>query len=1605
MSGRFEHVEEMGESSVSKAMSDLDLRSCVEAFDWSRTPLGSRADWPQSLRSAVEICLSSRFSMWMAWGDELTVLYNDAYRRDTLRTKHPWALGRPAWEVWAEIWPDIGPRIRSVLDTGVATWDERLLLFLERAGYREETYHTFSYSPLRDDHGVVAGMLCVVTEETERVLAERQLRVLRELGDVPTAATAEQACRSAVEVLDAHRDSIPFALAYLREPGGLRLAAATGGLVAGSELATPAVAAGSKRTVWQVAADGRTRLRSGLVGDYPGDIEPSVLGPVVPDEVLLQPIVTVAEIDPVGVLVVGVNPYRALDEVHRGYLELVAGHLSRAVSDARAYADQQHRVEALAELDRAKTEFFTGVSHELRTPLTLIAGPVQDALNDPHEPLGEAQRARLELIRRNSARLRRLIDTLLEFSRLEAGQLRPNLVPVDLAELTRGIAQSFSPAANRAGLELVTDCPPLPSAMLVDPAMWENIVFNLLSNAVKYTPAGTVSLALRADPTGGARLVVSDTGIGIPTEDLQRVFDRFHRVGHGRSAAAGGRGRSIEGTGIGLALVSELAALHGGSATAQSTLGAGSEFTVELPASAATTAPATAVDVSGAESFLDEALRWSHPDEPAIPPTRRGHGPDATAAGASNTGPTGSRVLVVEDNPDLRGFVASLLEPHYNVVVAGDGHTGLRLARTQPFDLVLTDVMMPGLDGFELLTALRADPATAGLPVILLSARAGQEAVSEGLEAGADDYLVKPFSSADLVARVRSNMELARLRNHEAARRTAMVRALQDGFYLQDVSAGGEIIEINPAMTEILGLRAEDLPIRPPFPFWPTPDEDPSGASELATGYEESIQAGSGHLVAALRHVVTRRPVWVSVSYSSFTDLDGQRRLVAGTMRDVTAQHLATQRDEVLVEAGHLVGAGGDLTTRLTRLLELAGSVLGPLTGIALVGPDGLLRPAGTERGAGPEPADTVPESPDADLACPIPPELDQAALTGRAFISEDPDGLPRAVLLPHASPGTHRDVTHDRGGFGGEVVVAPLVSSGRLIGALTIAGPHHADRFDPADMAFVEELARRATVLIETDRLAAREHHLHHASAALAAAATVAQAAAALAQTAIAALDASGVAVFTMHPEGSSRLRLEHQIGLGDTFAARFSSIALAEHPLIAEVMISGAPVWLHSATGWQERSPGFINDADVGHTQAVASLPLRLGPRVIGALAITFSSPRSFPVEERRFAMTLVDQAAQAIERAALADTHASIADILQRSLLPTTLPTLPRLALATHYQPAGRYSQAGGDWYDVITLDADRVAIVVGDVVGSGALAAAAMGQLRSALAAYLLEDHGVAHAVSMLSAYTARVEGALGSTVVCLELDTATGDLRWVTAGHPPPLILAPEGPRYLSGGHGIVLGAGHLDSYREASTRLEPGSSVVLYTDGLVERRGEVIDHGLDRLTEATTDVLALGPTGLLEVALRGALPSDGPADDVAVVIARLLPGPLGLRLPASPEQLRTLRREIDVWAGASALTQDAALDLQLAVSEAATNAIEHAYPEDSGGDFGVRLEHRTGGEIRAEITDSGSWRPPPADPGYRGRGLAMINAIGRDVTVEPAETGTTVRFTLPGGMG
>ncbi|WP_033344697.1 SpoIIE family protein phosphatase [Catenuloplanes japonicus] len=1192
-----------------------EMGSRLRDLDWSATTVGPPAGWPAVLRGAVALMLASKAQIIIFWGEEYTALYNDAYI-PAMGAKHPAFLGRPGREMWDEVWGLLEALFDGVASTGEAFWAPNHRFMLARHGYLEETYFDISYDPIRLPDGAVGGIYCIVTDTTTRVVGERRVTALSALGTrLAEAASQPVLAEEVVRVLAEFPADVPFSLLHL-EPvtAGEAPIRAVGG-VAAADLQPGAAA---------VVAD---VLAGGVEG-----------APRTPDVLFKAPesaagdavaLPITAGTQTVGVLVVGVSRHLALDELYLGFLRLAATQVSNAVANLRAYEHERAQAAALAALDEAKTSFFSNVSHELRTPLTLILGPLEDALAAP--ALAAAQRERLEVMQRNGFRLLKLVNTVLDFSRISAGRLRAAYQPTDLADYTARLASTFRSATDRAGLELRVDCPPLPAPVHVDREMWEKIIFNLLSNAVKFTFTGSVTVRARA--VGAVAVVeIADTGVGIAESETPLLFERFHQV-------RGVRSRSHEGTGIGLALVRELIEQHGGVVTVRSTPGEGSTFRLTVPFGTAHLPPdrliaaAPLAEEPDGRQFLEETRQWLAEAPAEAPESTPGRG----------------RILLADDNGDLRDHVARLLRPHWDVVTVVDGQealdAALDAALETPFDLVLTDVMMPRMDGFALVGALRGDPRTSGLPVIILSARAGDEASVEGLAAGADDYLVKPFSARDLVARVRANLELGRLRG----RITNRLRALVDAA-----------AELNAARSTATVM-------------------------EIAADH-------------ALRMVNAGR--------------------VVATVRDISVQ----------------TGTGEETPELPTAVVPLAGATGDPLGEIS-VWRDG-----------------------------------------------HDPTPFDEAVLA----------------------------QLGRLVG-----------------------------IRLENARLYEAEHR----------------------------------------------------------------------------------------------------------------------------------------------------------------------IATTLQHSLLPSSLPKVPGSVVASRYLSGSAEAEVGGDWYDVIVDPHGRLDLVIGDVVGKGVHAAAAMGQLRNALRAYLLEGFDPGEALTRLNRLVDNLGRRLFATVVCVRYDPYRRDLWFASAGHPSPVDISPDRTvRFLyDTALGPPIGALPHAEYRTGTGRLSIGSRLLLYTDGLIEDRRQGIDTGLAALL-----VEAARPADHVEDLIESMLRrvADQPRhDDIALLALEATePDRMHLRLPSDPTRLSVLRRRLDDFLSAHAVPENEIFDLTVAVSEAAANAIEHPVsPREPVIDITVRAELDADGTVTAvtaTIRDTGEWRPE-GEAGFRGRGLALIRALAT-LTVERSEAGTalTLRRTL-----
>ena len=917
-----------------------DLGQMIKAHRWSATPLGPLEGWPASLRTAVNICVASRFPMVIFWGPDFRLLYNDAYL-PILGHKHPGSLGQQAAETWAEIWPTIGPMLTGVLRDGTATFSEDQLLTLERAGYLEEGYFTFSYSPIADpDSHRIGGVFCAVTDNTARVLAERRRVTLLRLGSIPVseASTPDEACRAAITALGDNPADVPFALAYLPVPGSeaFRLVASAG--FASPQAVTEfTVGASLDDEICRVLSAEAPRTLTGLarLAATPA-VRPGMAGDAPPDTVLLLPLTVAGAGRLTGVLCCGVSPYRALDDDYRSFFNLAARQLGALVAEARSWEAERVRARKLAELDQAKTVFFSNISHEFRTPLTLIMGPLEELRAAAPGATDTAARENLDVMHRNALRLGKLVNTLLDFARIEAGRTEASYEPVELAAETAGVAASFRVAAERAGLTLEVDCPALGEPVYVDREMWEKVLLNLLSNALKYTFEGFIRVSLRREPgePGSAVLRVADSGTGIAESDLPHLFERFHRVHQARS-------RSQEGSGIGLALVHELVGLHGGTIAADSVVGEGTTFTVRLPLGSAhlpagrvTLEPPGPRPGSNAAPYVLEALRWSAGASLPATDGDTGARPAAGARGvtpgpapAALTGRAADRVLVADDNADMREYLQRLLSPAYLVHAVGDGETALALARAEHPDLIISDVMMPGMDGLALVSALRRDQATETIPVLLLSARAGPDATVEGLDAGSDGYLAKPFTAGELLARVRSAVELSRLRLHESRFRRALIESLEEGFFVYDEE--GVFLDVNDVFGEILGYGPAGLPYPPPYPWEPDPVRDPELRRVFDAVIQDSLATDAGQYTCPIRHP-DGRVVWCATTVRAVPDRDGRGRVFTGTVRDVTDEREAADREAAVTRlAAGLLGAadiGEVLHAGLAELRQVFGA-------------------------------------------------------------------------------------------------------------------------------------------------------------------------------------------------------------------------------------------------------------------------------------------------------------------------------------------------------------------------------------------------------------------------------------------------------------------------------------------------------------------------------------------------------------------------------------------------------------------------------------------------------------------------------------------------------
>jgi len=882
-----------------------EMGRLIRSMDWSGTPLGPVESWPQSLRTTVNICLASDLPICVIWGPGLVQIYNDGYRV-ICGGKHPHSMGQAFRDCWKEAWPVIGDAHDAAL-TGDTAFLETQQIFLERHGYLEECFFTFSFSPIRDEAGRVGGLFHPVIEMTAKMLSERRTRTLRDLAArTSQAKTVDEALALSAQTFADYDLDLPFVLLYALHPSGdqARLVGTTG--LPPDTVFSPSTVDLSlaEDTVWSL--DDVVRLGSAVqVDDVRQRFGPPAVGarPEAPNAALVLPIIPPGANRPVAVFIAGVSDRLPMNEAYRNFYDLLTSCITTAVANARAYDEERRRGELLAELDRAKIAFFSNVSHEFRTPLTLMLGQVEDLLAHSQTDLTPTAASQLQVVNRNGLRLLRLVNSLLDFSRIEAGRARAVYQPTDLAALTAELASVFRSAVERAGLRLTVDCLPLDQPVFVDREMWEKVVLNLLSNAFKFTFEGEITVTLR-QAGSAVELIVCDTGTGIPAVEVPRLFERFHRVENAR-------GRTHEGSGIGLALVQELVKLHGGTITAESTVGRGTTFCISIPLGTehlpreqvgsdhiAATQPTT-----GASPFVEEALRWL-PDAEQLndhgwEPDSSQHELSGAALSPQRTDVDRPRVLVADDNVDMRGYLKRLLGSQYKVEAVPDGEAALAAVQRQAPDLILTDVMMPRLDGFGLLNALRTDPSTARVPVILLSARAGEESRVEGMEAGADDYLVKPFSARELLARVGALLQITRMRREA----DHSIRASEERFRALVSATSDVIYRMSPDWTEMRHMVGREIvaDTHEPSRSWLDKYIAPADQQHVMAAIKAAIRSKGAF---ELEHRVLRVDGtlgWTVSRAIPLLDSNGEILEWFGAASDVTARKQAEQEREQLV--------------------------------------------------------------------------------------------------------------------------------------------------------------------------------------------------------------------------------------------------------------------------------------------------------------------------------------------------------------------------------------------------------------------------------------------------------------------------------------------------------------------------------------------------------------------------------------------------------------------------------------------------------------------------------------------------------------------------------
>jgi PAS domain S-box-containing protein len=672
------------------------MGDCIRKFDWKSTALGSFESWPTSLQVAVEICLNTKFPIHIWWGPELINLYNDAFI-SILGRRHPAALGQPAKSIWSEIWPVLEPQIEGVMKRGESSWNDKRHVVLTRNGFSEEAWFTWAYSPIRDEYGEVGGLYCITIEETPRVLAEKSRE---RLSDQRLRKEADERARTILESIADAFFSLDddWRFTYVNPQSLVLLGRPPDELIG--------------KILWD---------------EYPGLIG-SIFEPVYRSVAKNREPSSIVAYFPDHKRWYDVRAYPATQGMSVYF---------RDVTDRKTAEDEREQLlererSARSEAERAsnvKDEFLATLSHELRTPLNAVLGWCEVLMTGDMKDTDDVA-AGLRTIERNAHAQAQIISDILDMSAFMAGKVRLAVRPLDLESVIREAMETAKPAAavKDIKIEMIADFSP--SQISGDPNRLQQVFWNLFSNAVKFSPrGGQIRINLKRVDSH-LEIAVADTGIGIKAEFLPYVFDRFRQADSSTT-------RRFGGLGLGLSIVKQLVELHGGTVTASSDGdGHGTTFTVSLP-------------LNAVRSDTE-------------PPVERRLAPEMGALSKSLSAGgniQGVRILVVDDEPDARALLKRLLEDRGAIVTTGaSAEEGMKILESQRHDLLISDIGMPGEDGFSFIQRVRMlDRGHGGdIPALALTAYARSEDRTRSIVAGFQMHLTKPVTPSELIAAVGS---------------------------------------------------------------------------------------------------------------------------------------------------------------------------------------------------------------------------------------------------------------------------------------------------------------------------------------------------------------------------------------------------------------------------------------------------------------------------------------------------------------------------------------------------------------------------------------------------------------------------------------------------------------------------------------------------------------------------------------------------------------------------------------------------------------------------------------------------------------------------------